>query len=279
MGLGGKEPKSKNEIEFPSPQWIELPGDVTANILHRLGAVEILQSAQKVCTTWWRVCQDPAMWQVIHITHDGDDRYVQIPAVCRRAVDLSQGQLLDLTIKNFGNVELPNYIVDRSSHLKRLTLQDCDDIRPKGLVEAVKKFPHLEELHLISLPLVRPADIINIGISCPMLKSFSYSPKQQVVCYLLRIFIEDGNKFAEAVAKSMPNLCHLSLVANWMDNEGLEAILDGCPHLESLDLSECFFLDLKQGALGQRCSEQIKHVKYPCHSMGDISKLVADDYF
>ncbi|KAL8466313.1 hypothetical protein ACS0TY_035428 [Phlomoides rotata] len=121
MGLGGRrEPKSKNEIEFPtelvasSPQWIELPGDVTANILRRLGAVEILQSAQKVCTTWWRVCQDPAMWRVIHITHIGDDRYGQIPAMCRRVLDLSQGQLLDLTIKGFWNVQLPNYVLDRS---------------------------------------------------------------------------------------------------------------------------------------------------------------------
>ncbi|KAL8458683.1 hypothetical protein ACS0TY_036258 [Phlomoides rotata] len=183
MGLGGREPKSKNEIEFPSPQWIELPGDVTANILHRLGAVEILQSAQKVCTTWWRVCQDPAMWRVIHITHDGDDRYGQIPAMCRRVLDLSQGQLLDLTIKGFWNVELPNYVLDRSNHLKRLTLQDSDTIRPKGLVEAVIKLPHLEELHLISMPLLRAADIINIGISCSMLKSFSYSSEQPDVDY------------------------------------------------------------------------------------------------
>ncbi|KAL8466312.1 hypothetical protein ACS0TY_035427 [Phlomoides rotata] len=238
MGLGGgREPKSKNEIEFPteliasSPHWIELPGDVTANILHRLGAVEILQSAQKVCTTWWRVCQDPAMWRVVHITHDGDDRYVHIPAVCRRVVDLSQGQLLDLTIKKFGNIELPNYIVDRSSHLKRLTLQDSDTIWPKGLVEAVIKLPHLEELHLISMPLLRAADIINIGISCSMLKSFSYSSKQPEADYYLVMFTVDCNDIAEAVAKSMPNLCHLSLVANWLENEGLEAILDGCPHL------------------------------------------------
>ncbi|KAL8468595.1 hypothetical protein ACS0TY_031694 [Phlomoides rotata] len=156
--MGGREPKPKNEIEFPtelvasSPQWIELPGDVTANILQRLGALEILQSAQKVCTTWWRVCQDPAMWRVIHITADCGYRYGLIRAMFRRAVDLSQGQLLDLNIENLGNDELLNYIVDRSSHLKRLALQNCFDISGEVLVEAVKKLAHLEELHLIIMP-------------------------------------------------------------------------------------------------------------------------------
>ncbi|KAL8461043.1 hypothetical protein ACS0TY_031695 [Phlomoides rotata] len=71
----------------------------------------------------------------------------------------------------------------------------------------------------------------------------------------------------------MPNLRHLCLVAIGMDNEGLEAILDGCPYLESLDLRRCIRLDLQQVALLRRCSEQIKHVKYPFDSIGG-----ADDY-
>ena len=48
---------------YPLPPWTELPGDVTVKILQRLGA-EMLTSAQKVCTTWWKVFKDPASWQV-----------------------------------------------------------------------------------------------------------------------------------------------------------------------------------------------------------------------
>lgn len=172
-------------------------------------------------------------------------------------------------------------LFNRSSQLKRLTLQDCIDISGEGLVKAVKKLPHLEELHLIIMEEMQASDIKAIGISCPILKSFSFNgrgstqPNREL--YLEDDEFSDSSEFALAIAKSMPNLCHLSLFADWMKNDGLEAILDGCPHLESLDLRQCFRLDLQQGALGKRCSKQIKHVKYPSDSISDIKWVVDDD--
>ncbi|KAL8526263.1 hypothetical protein ACS0TY_015475 [Phlomoides rotata] len=62
----------------------------------------------------------------------------------------------------------------------------------------------------------------------------------------------------------MSNLRHLSLICNTI----LEAILDGCPHLESLDLHLCFHIDLE--VVGKRCCEQIKRVKGTFDSVGDI---------
>ncbi|KAL1537576.1 putative F-box/LRR-repeat protein 23 isoform X3 [Salvia divinorum] len=67
----------------------------------------------------------------------------------------------------------------------------------------------------------------------------------------------------------MPNLQHLQVYAHWMGNKGLEAILDGCPRLESLDIRRCFDLDLK-GDLGKRCRQQIKHLKLPHDSTDDV---------
>ncbi|KAH6773488.1 hypothetical protein C2S51_011892 [Perilla frutescens var. frutescens] len=254
------------------PPWIELPGDVTANILQRLNPEEILESAQKVCTTWRKVCQDPAMWRVIDFK-TWIDAFDEYDLMCRCAVDRSQGQLMDISIAFFGDDKLLNYIVDRSSHLRRLTLASCDDISENALAEAVKKLPQLEELHLIMMPFVHAKDVETIGISSPMLKSFTFNELYNKHPE----FSEDDehtevhccNEYALAIGKNMPNLRHLRLVAHLrMKNEGLQAILDGCPHLESLDLRRCFGLDLR-GALGERCSEQIKDLRGPSDSISD----------
>ena len=57
------------------------------------------------------------------------------------------------------------------------------------------------------------------------------------------IFYDFG---ALAIAKNMPKLRHLLLNGNRVTNDGLQAILDGCPHLESLDLRKCFNVTLRK---------------------------------
>lgn len=276
MGRRRRKHKFKpiNSIGIPSaeaaafPPWIELPSDLTANILHRLGAVEILGSAQKVCATWWNLCKDPAMWRVINIINPDGPKPMnrgECTNMCRRAVDRSQGQLIDLTMAYFGRDELLDYIILRSRHLRRLTLACCYEISTSALVKAIKRVPELEELHL-ALPYIRAADIETIGISCPMLKSFTLNDlwwKQRQRMH--RWFPENAE--ALAIAKSMPNLQHLRILGNSLDNEGLQAILDSCPYIESLVLRYCFGVDLV-GALGIRC-EQIQHLRLPSDLVDD----------
>lgn len=93
-------------------RWIDLPGDVTANILQRLGSEEILRSAQKVCTTWEKVCRDPSMWRVVDLKNRCVDD-LEFDLMCRCAVDRSQGQLTDLSITYFGDDDLLRYVVVR----------------------------------------------------------------------------------------------------------------------------------------------------------------------
>ncbi|CDY21982.1 BnaC09g00880D [Brassica napus] len=45
--------------------WAELPSELTSSILRRLSSIDILENAQKVCTSWRGVCKDPAMWRKI----------------------------------------------------------------------------------------------------------------------------------------------------------------------------------------------------------------------
>jgi len=98
--------------------WAELPPELTSSILLRLGAIEILQNAQRVCKSWRRVCQDPSMWRKIDIRIKENlvnsvELFYVIEPLCCRAVDLSQGGLLEINIDYLVNTSFLNYIADR----------------------------------------------------------------------------------------------------------------------------------------------------------------------
>lgn len=94
--------------------WLDLPCDVTANILKRLDMVDLLENAQKVCTVWCKISKDPAMWRVINMNDIWC--YVLIRSItkmCKHAVDRSQGQLVDITLVYDNNVDLLQHVADR----------------------------------------------------------------------------------------------------------------------------------------------------------------------
>lgn len=118
--------------------------------------------------------------------------------------------------------------------------------------QAVKKVPQLEELHL-SDTCIEAQDLEVIGRNCPQLKSF------KMITVVSETF--KCNEYAFAIANSMPKLTHLELIYSHITNDELETILNGCPHLQSLDLRKCHNLDL-DGNLGKLCMERIKDFKH-----------------
>jgi len=64
-----KKKKAKLEC-MTQPNWLELPIELTKNILRRLDTVEIVTSARNVCPLWWNICKDPLMWRTIQMTGD-----------------------------------------------------------------------------------------------------------------------------------------------------------------------------------------------------------------
>ncbi|KAL8507344.1 hypothetical protein ACS0TY_018041 [Phlomoides rotata] len=239
------------------PPWLELPREITAAILQRLGPIEILTTAEKVCTAWRSVCRDPSMWRCIDMRYADDlwDRPYSLEKMCRHAVDRSQGQLIEINIESFGDDDLLLYISQRSGRLRQLQLVFPYNISDEGVIEAVKNFPQLEELHLYYTNIDAKA-IEAIGHSCPLLKSFKLNKhwyrRQYVVCDLE----------ARVIAENMPELRHLQLFGNKLTNEGLKAIIDGCPHLESLDLRQCFNVHFG-GDIGRLCLQRIKDLRRP----------------
>ncbi|KAL3643727.1 hypothetical protein CASFOL_014542 [Castilleja foliolosa] len=211
---------------------------MTENILSRLGPIDILENAQKVCTTWRSVCCEPSMWRVVDMKYSdiadyerlGFLNFLSVGVICRRAVDLSQGELIDISIDGFGTDDLMHYISERISQ-------------------------NWKSLHLFFMSRINAEHVEGISASCPKLKSFTFN-RRNYRFELLKI----DDSCALTISRNMPNLQHLCLMGNQMNNEGLKAILNGCPNLESLDISKCYGVDL-QGDFGKICSERIKSLK------------------
>ncbi|XP_076942267.1 putative F-box/LRR-repeat protein 23 [Bidens hawaiensis] len=272
---GVRKPKQPRQDKKAARNWLELPSDIMVNILQRVGVNDRLHNVQKVCTAWREIYKDPAMWRAVRIDRFSakvrDDH--KWSRMCKHAVDRSQGQLDDLTLIGFCHDELLQYIADRSSQLRRLELVyyvSTDGIN----AEAFKKFSSLEELSLVRT-MVEGVNIEAIGY-CPLLKTLKLN-EEALRFWEGTYFASTQKEIALAIAESLPQLTHLELIGNCTQNIGLEAILDGCCHLESLDLRGCMCLDLA-GDLGKRCSQQIKYLRLPHESFepyddADVNKM------
>jgi len=101
------------------PNWLELPKDITMNILQRLDTLEIVTSASVVCPRWWKICKDPLMWRTIDmmtnisLSYSDFDYCSRLQKICSYAVDRSCGHLKDISIMRFGTNDLLRHIANR----------------------------------------------------------------------------------------------------------------------------------------------------------------------
>ncbi len=175
-------------------------------------------------------------------------------------------QCLPVEIRHLERVIFFGYVLSwhfcSSSQLRRVRLVSCNDISDGGLSEAAAKLPLLEELEL-SLCSLSKDPLVAVGHCCPLLKSLKLFHGRYRLPFI--VFYDEE---VLAIAENMPELRHLQLVGNKLTNDGLQAILDGCPHLESLDLRKCYNVTLS-GNLGRRCTEGIKNLRLPNDSTDD----------
>ncbi|CAH1448693.1 unnamed protein product [Lactuca virosa] len=104
---------------------------------------------------------------------------------------------------------------------------------------------------------INAEDIEVIGRNCPQLKSFKISHMRYT---WTGPYLQCDDQ-AVAIANNMPELRHLQIYGDEMTNDGLEAILNGCPHLQSLDIYMCCRFELDRN-LVKKCMERIKDFKH-----------------
>ncbi|CAL5203196.1 unnamed protein product [Lathyrus oleraceus] len=255
--MASSDKKSKGE-STRKPNWLELPIDLTKNILQRLDTLDILISARNVCPLWWHICKDPSMWRTIRIYNIEFIPYdfCCLEKIVRCAVDLSCGHLEDIALELFCTDDLLEYIAHRASNMRCLRISDCNNISNKGMIEFVKMFSLLEELY-ISFKYLSKDSIEVIGRFCPLLKSLNFDgPLFTYFAFYDEVF---------AIGKAMPGLRHLSFSRIVFDNDQLFAILDGCPLIESLDLRNCLIRHLSP-SVKKRCRKQIKDFQLPIYN-------------
>ncbi|OVA00182.1 Leucine-rich repeat [Macleaya cordata] len=187
--------------------------------------------------------------------------------MAREAVDRSCGQLVEFSVEHFTTDELLEYIADSfSSRAMFLALAHRRAAQPSTVIEmrlwnlGWSKFG--ETMRMVELEnLCFSAPIAQVILSLEMSPAFTL-----LSGYRFRL-IEMAKKLPML---EEPQLRHLHLFGNFLTNNGLRAILDGCPHLESLDLSQCFNVNL-EGDLLKRCTDAgIKNLRLPEDSTDDF---------
>ncbi|POO04153.1 LRR domain containing protein [Trema orientale] len=197
--------------------------------------------------------------------------------MCRQAVDFSSGQLVEVCLHGFGSDDLIHYITERSREIKRLRLFCTHSkISDKALTKAAPKLSLLEELELSEGSFSKES-LQAIGRHCPHLKSLKFN-FQGYEAFSRNITSNEevilNEQSVPIAGYNVPKLGHLEHFRNVMTDVGLQAILDGCPLLETLELYYRF--DIKMGGdLEKRCDEQLKCLYRP---FGGPSSYVGDGW-
>ncbi|CAM0911028.1 unnamed protein product [Alopecurus aequalis] len=175
----------------------------------------------------------------------------------------------------------------RAPCLKSLRLISCCGVSLDGFAELIGWFPLLEELELSQCPeLVFQGQLRHevyeiLEQACPQLKHFRLN-KQYFDQFDGQRWIAGKDMNSQGIA-TMHELRSLQLFANDLTNEGLAAILENCPHLESLDLRHCFNVDMdsvdEEGKLLRDKCARIKTVRLPRDSTDDYGFEVESPRF
>ncbi|KAL6843347.1 hypothetical protein ACP4OV_027060 [Aristida adscensionis] len=253
-GLGGRARRRRARRRAAWRDWADgLPLDAVLAVLHRLDHIDVLAGAGGVCRSWRRAArEEPWLWRRVAMRgREGLAAGIGMPC---EAVRRSAGRCEAFCGEFVGDDGFLVYLSERAPCLKSLRLISCDDVTDDGIIEAVQKFPLLEELELSLCENVSPRALEVVGEVCSQLKHFRLSKE--------RFDIRESNKDKDAQGiATMHGLHSLQLFGNALSNEGLATILDNCSQLESLDIRHCFNIDMDETLL-PKCA-RIKTLRLP----------------
>ncbi|KQJ94521.1 putative F-box/LRR-repeat protein 23 [Brachypodium distachyon] len=258
------------EAEEESRDWSEMPSDALSAVLAKLDVADLLTGAGLVCRAWRRLtATDSTLWRRVDMSHHGDLLETEeAEAMARAAIDRAAGTVEAFWADSFVTDGLLRYLSDRAFKLKSLQLSLCDTVSNEGLAEAIKGCPQLEELEITFCSLFGNV-CESVGKACPQLKSFRLNERWTI---LQREFAAyegmDDDTEALGIANNMPELQYLQLIGNNLTNDGLMAILDHCPHIQSLDIRQCYNIQMDD-AMKYKCA-RIGNLKLPHDPISDF---------
>ncbi|KAF8662532.1 hypothetical protein HU200_056129 [Digitaria exilis] len=208
-------------MSSPARDWAALPSDIVLDVFLRLGPHEVMLGAEQVCKTWRRVGFDRVDYY--------DERWMR----CHYSVE--EKMLLAAVDRAKGNAPFL-----KSLSIKHYSYYQSGERRL--VVKALKKLSFLDDLEInFTYSIVWDKSMLqSICKACPRLKKL-------VVMYASTYDLEcDEDEFdKEPVDGPIPvmrNLHTIKLYDCDLTCKGLNAILDGCPRLETL-LIDCYFDD------------------------------------
>uniref|UniRef100_R7WCT6 Uncharacterized protein n=1 Tax=Aegilops tauschii TaxID=37682 RepID=R7WCT6_AEGTA len=156
--------------------WAGLLLDALCAILHKLDHVEILTGAGQVCRSWRRAARDvPALWRRIDMRGHADIHELYLCGMAQDAVRRSAGQCEAFWGEYAAHEGLILFLGDQAPSLKSLRLISCYRVFIEELVEALNKFPLLEELELSLCSNIGGNHMFEISKACPQLRHFRMS--------------------------------------------------------------------------------------------------------
>ncbi|CAO2200830.1 unnamed protein product [Urochloa humidicola] len=265
--------EGKGEEAEETRDWAALPVDALLAVLGRLGGVDILIGAGHVCRPWRRATrEEPELWRCVDMRRRARLAYdVDLRAAARAAVTRSGGRCEAFLAEDSAGAGLGYdddffiFLADAAPELKTLRLICCNKISALMINQVIRMLPLLEELEL-SLYHRGSVDDCLDGISetCPLLTRLQLNHDR---FYYFRSGPIGGCECKCTEVVRMHGLRSLQLFANSIGNQELEAILDGCQQLESLDIRHCFNV-LVDDEMWARCA-RLNTLRLPEDSMED----------
>ncbi|KAJ1427625.1 Leucine-rich repeat domain superfamily [Sesbania bispinosa] len=125
-------PSSESTIMM-KPNWLELPREVIANILERVGAIEIVTSVRQVCPLWWDI------WRVIDMGKKEASHYKDEIGL----EDVLSGEICGIKLSDVGL----SAIVDGCPLLESLDLRRCIyfELLDESLEIKYLRFPYMSD--------------------------------------------------------------------------------------------------------------------------------------
>ncbi|CAN6203903.1 unnamed protein product [Urochloa humidicola] len=246
---------------LPHRDWAGLPFDLFSSIFHRLDPVQIMLGADKVCRSWRRAArEEPELWRSVDMRGYEDlarRKLADLNQIAPDAVRRSQGQCEAFTAERTTlsvTDDFLRFLGNQAPALKSLILVHCYEVSDEGFVEAIQMFPQLEELELSEFCKVEHKGLLEVAKACPRLMHLRRNHLSYIYCLCCPKPCGDDRE-AMAIA-TMHGICSLQFTHNNLTNQGLVAILDNCPHIESLELRKCCNIIIDD-ALRAKCA----HIK------------------